>query len=68
MHQGDIDTSNHGVQVPIVPLVIHEYLGEDGFFNTSQLRFDNNGKMAVTALDPIDTKGYASKCHQCSIV
>ena len=48
------------MQVPIVPIVLHEYLGPDSFYNSSQKRFDRGGKLHMTVLPAIEPTGYVS--------
>ena len=45
------------LQVPIVPIVVHEYLGEDGTYNAHKYRFNRPIHLTCTVLDPIDTAG-----------
>ncbi len=58
-------TSSH-TQVPIVPIVIHEYLGPESFYNSGRKVFKRGGHMHVTVLPAIDSAGYAHHDNACS--
>jgi hypothetical protein len=46
------------LQVPIVPIVLHEYLGPDSFYSSAQKRFDRGGMLHLTVLPAIEPSGF----------
>eukprot|EP00042_Codosiga_hollandica_P040035 m.339891 g.339891 ORF g.339891 m.339891 type:complete len:290 (+) comp55754_c0_seq8:427-1296(+) len=44
-------------QVPIVPLVCSEYIGLGGFYSSKEKRWQPHGKVSVTTLPALSTKG-----------